>query len=356
MTNCLVIIRNKKLNIDYSRLGEFISVFSAACYYFEKISFIAFDDSRFISDQLHECRAEFENAVVLCEDRQYLAIASFLQKIYESAFDDRFYLNCGHSSAMLGRMEEGAEFARSCVSFLNRKYKVSYDKFYIKCVSAPAELIRSGIESASADGTDLAFGVYDNFGDQKIEISYSSTTPKMTADSVNRTLVSTLSDYIYALEDITIEQRLYDLLKLRRMKIAVAESFTGGGIALRLVSVPGISEVYTEGLNTYANESKMLRLGVNELTLKQYGAVSDRTACEMAEGLLSSGLCDVAISTTGIAGPKSDNTSKPVGLAYIAVGTHDGVKVYKFNYRGDRERITKTAINDALFLAYKLLK
>ena len=84
------------------------------------------------------------------------------------------------------------------------------------------------------------------------------------------------------------------------------------------------------------------------------GYALDWSLCE--KGLLATGKCRLAVATTGIAGPKSDNTAKPVGLAYIAAGTRDNLKVYKFNYVGDRERITRTAINDALFLAYRALK
>jgi nicotinamide-nucleotide amidase len=178
----------------------------------------------------------------------------------------------------------------------------------------------------------------------------------MVADGVMRTFVTILDDYIYALEDISLAQRLYELLKLRRMKISVAESFTGGGICKKLVEVSGVSQVFFEGLNTYSNEAKMGRLGVNEITLKQFGAVSDETAYQMAEGLIKSGNCDISIATTGIAGPKSDNTNKPVGLAYIAIGLKERIAVYKFNFSGDRTNITNTAINQALFLAYKNLK
>jgi nicotinamide-nucleotide amidase len=238
----------------------------------------------------------------------------------------------------------------------NARYGLSYDKIYIKSVGAPVELVNSAIEEAYKISTDISISVLDDFDDRTITITYSSVTPKMTTDSVLRVFVSKLDDYIYALENVSLAERLFQLLKLRRMTLSVAESFTGGGICKKLVEVPGISEVFFEGLNTYSNQSKMQRLGVKELTLKQSGAVSDETAYQMAEGLLNSGNCDIAISTTGIAGPKSDNTNKPVGLAYIAVGTKQEISVYKFNFKGDREEITKTAINQALFLAYKRLK
>ena len=76
----------------------------------------------------------------------------------------------------------------------------------------------------------------------------------------------------------------------------------------------------------------------------------------MSSGLLTAGDCDIAISTTGIAGPKSDDTLKPVGLCFIGVGMKDGVHVYKYNLKGDRETVTETAKNTAMFLAIKRLK
>ena len=136
----------------------------------------------------------------------------------------------------------------------------------------------------------------------------------------------------------------------------MAVSFTGGGIGKRIVSVPGASEVYFEGVNTYDERAKIKRLGVSEYTLRTVGAVSDETAYEMAAGLLASGDCDVSVATTGLAGPKSDRTELPVGLCYIAVGLKEKVFVYRYKFEGTREEITETAINYALFLAYRQLK
>ena len=355
MNNCLVIIRNKKLNINYDRLSGFMRIFSEACYYFDKISVVGFDSSKGISDQLIECKASYENAIVLCNAEQHEMIAGFLQKMYGESFDG-YFLSSGTSSVALGDIEGANNFAKACVNFLNEKYDIRYDKFYVKCVAAPSELIYDSIEKACKDGGDTAFAVYNSFGDQTIEISYSSKTTKMVADGIQHTLVSDLNDYVYTLDDSTLEECLYELLKLRRMKISFAESFTGGGVAARLVSVPGASEVFFEGITAYANDAKRMRLKVTEATLQQQGAVSEKTAQEMVQGLLNTFNCDIAVSTTGIAGPQSDNTSKPVGLAYIGVGIRGGnIKVYKFNYQGDRESITRTAINDALFIAYKTI-
>ena len=146
------------------------------------------------------------------------------------------------------------------------------------------------------------------------------------------------------------------LLKLRGKRISVAESFTGGGVGRRIVSVPGASEVYFEGLNTYNGQAKVNRLGVSQATLSQKGAVSKETAYEMVCGLLNTGNCDIAIATTGLAGPNGDEFGKPVGYCCIAVGTRERISVYQYNFEGNRKEITEKAINYALSLAYKSLK
>ena len=130
----------------------------------------------------------------------------------------------------------------------------------------------------------------------------------------------------------------------------------GGGIAQKIVSVAGASEVYFEGLNTYNERSKIKRLGVSEYTLGTMGAVSDQTAYEMAAGLIATGDCDISIATTGLAGPKTDRSMLPVGLCFLAVGTKESVFVYRYKFDGTREEITQKAIRYAMFLAYKQLK
>ena len=175
----------------------------------------------------------------------------------------------------------------------------------------------------------------------------------MTADEVVRILAEGLKEYVYAMEDVSLAERFVAALKLHKLHVSTAESFTAGGVGREIVRVPGASAVFYEGINAYDNKAKHERLGVSEFTLMDKGAVSVETAYEMAAGLLKQGHCDVAIATTGIAGPDADGTNKPVGLCYIAVGTREKVRVFRFRLSGDRETVTRTAINLALFLAYK---
>ena len=114
--------------------------------------------------------------------------------------------------------------------------------------------------------------------------------------------------------------------------------------------------MFTEGIACYSDVSKVGRLGVKAEDIVNNGAVSSVVAYQMAAGLLKSGNCDIAVATTGLSGPDGDGSGKPVGLCYIAVGTKGGVHTYKMNLKGDREKITATAVNAALFLAVKNIR
>lgn len=135
------------------------------------------------------------------------------------------------------------------------------------------------------------------------------------------------------------------------MNFSVAESCTGGMLASTLIGVPGVSDIFKEGIVSYSNEAKIKRLGVKKDTLDIYGAVSEQTAREMVLGLKT----DVAISTTGIAGPDGGTKDKPVGLVYIGIRIKDKIYVEKRVFKGDRGRVRKKAVSQALFSLIKIL-
>ena len=134
----------------------------------------------------------------------------------------------------------------------------------------------------------------------------------------------------------------------RGLTVAVAESCTGGLVAARLVSCPGISAALGEAHVTYANEAKIRYCGVLPETLKRFGAVSEETAREMAQGLRERSGADIAVATTGIAGPDGGTPEKPVGLVYVACADLHGVSVEKLTLSGSRERIRSLAALRAL--------
>ena len=148
----------------------------------------------------------------------------------------------------------------------------------------------------------------------------------------------------------SIETVVSKILIKNKLTISIAESCTGGLVSSTFINYPGISSVFMEGCITYSNEAKINRLGVNPNTLDIYGAVSEETAIEMVEGIAKNFNTNVAISTTGIAGPDGGSIEKPVGLVYIGIYINGNTTVKKYIFYGNREEIrlkaTKNAIND----------
>lgn len=164
-----------------------------------------------------------------------------------------------------------------------------------------------------------------------------------------------LEEGLYSDKDISLEQTLVNFLIANKIRIATAESCTGGMVASSIVNISGASEVFFEGLVTYSNLSKENRLGVKKDTLMEFGAVSEETAKEMAYGLLDENV-DIAVSTTGIAGPNGGTAQKPVGLVYIGIAMPLTETVaIKNNFAGNREQVRKSAKNAALFYAWQHL-
>lgn len=134
----------------------------------------------------------------------------------------------------------------------------------------------------------------------------------------------------------------------RNLTISTAESCTGGKVAAKLISYPGISASFLEGAVTYSNEAKIRRLGVKSETLESVGAVSKETAKEMVEGIAKASGSNIAIATTGIAGPGGGTKEKPVGLVYISVYINGKIRVDKCNFNGNREEVRDLATEYAL--------
>lgn len=164
-----------------------------------------------------------------------------------------------------------------------------------------------------------------------------------------------LGDNCYGEDDDTIETVVAELLLKKKLTISTAESCTGGMIASELISYPGISEAFIEGAVTYANEAKMRTLNVKKETLDKYGAVSEETAREMAEGIAKRVNSDASVVTTGIAGPGGGTKDKPVGLVYIGVYYKGSVSVGRYVFFGDRYKVRRKATITALDLVRRTI-
>lgn len=160
---------------------------------------------------------------------------------------------------------------------------------------------------------------------------------------------SRLDGFVYGVDYTCIEEAVIEKLKEKHIKVATAESCTGGLIAKRITDVPGASEVFDCGIISYANEIKHRVLGVSEDDLNKYGAVSEPVARQMAQGALKVSGADIAVSVTGIAGPDSDSTNKPVGLVYIGLADRDNVWVRELKTsRKDRSYNRYVSASNAL--------
>ena len=150
-----------------------------------------------------------------------------------------------------------------------------------------------------------------------------------------------------------------ELLKEKRLKLAAAESCTGGMLAQYITSVAGASEVFDCGVVAYANHIKEKLLDVKKETLESFGAVSAGTAAEMAEGVRLLANAGLGIAVSGIAGPDPDGTSKPVGLIYIALADKSGASVLelKNSFKDDiRRQNRESAVSAAFEMIISYLK
>jgi len=173
--------------------------------------------------------------------------------------------------------------------------------------------------------------------------------PSPLLDPVEAEIRSRLGDAVYG-EGLEwdLAKTIVQMLTERHERVSFVESLTGGMLCGRVVDVPGASDVLDEAYVTYANESKMRIVGVNEETLRAHGAVSEECAREMALGALNRSGADWAVSTTGIAGPSGGSAEKPVGLVYMAVAHEGKAEAFRFQFRGNREWIRTLACENAL--------
>jgi nicotinamide-nucleotide amidase len=143
---------------------------------------------------------------------------------------------------------------------------------------------------------------------------------------------------------------LLDLCRTRRLKIAAAESCTGGLVAATFTEIPGSSDVFERGFVTYSNEAKQTMLGVAPTTLAKHGAVSRETAEAMAKGALAHAPVDLAVSITGIAGPGGAVPGKPVGLVHFAAASRTGRLIHRERRYGEigRAQVRRASVIEAL--------
>jgi len=182
------------------------------------------------------------------------------------------------------------------------------------------------------------------------------TTLKSEIDSFAERITERVGKNVVAQQDIPLEEVVLNLMREKGLKLAIAESCTGGYISHMLTQHPGSSDVFLGSGVTYSNELKESLLGVKKETIEQYGAVSEQTVTEMAEGALHNFKADYSIAVTGIAGPDGGTADKPVGTVWIGVAKRGKTMVKKFTFGSKRiQNIERSAVG-ALFMLITLLR
>ena len=199
---------------------------------------------------------------------------------------------------------------------------------------------------------------YAKTGEVHLRITARAKTPEEAQALIaprEAAIKERLGDVVYGMDNETLEGATVGLLKMLGQSVAVAESCTGGLVAKRLTDVPGASDIFGLGLVTYSNEAKIRYLSVPAETIEATGAVSPETAKAMAVGARAAGGSDIAVSTTGIAGPGGGSEAKPVGTVHIGLAWDGGVISEHHHILGSRADVAYRASQNALALVRRFL-
>lgn len=169
-------------------------------------------------------------------------------------------------------------------------------------------------------------------------------------------IISKVNKFVVTDEDIPFEKAILDLMKSKGLTLSTAESCTGGYIAHLITQHPGSSAVYWGGAVAYAYELKESILGVKESTLNTFGAVSEQTVTEMAEGAIKHFKTDYAIAVSGIAGPDGGTEEKPVGTVWIAISSKHKTVAKVFNFSNKRIQNIERSAASAMAMLLNILK
>lgn len=195
-------------------------------------------------------------------------------------------------------------------------------------------------------------------GEVKVRITSKASSKEKAGELiavVEKEITERVGEYVYGSDDKGLAVVVAELLKEKGLSIATAESCTGGLLGDRITNIAGSSEYFQGGVIAYSNQVKHELLGVEENTLKKYGAVSAETAQKMAEGIKDNMNTDIGIAITGIAGPGGGSQEKPVGLVYLGLAIDDYSQTFKLKLRNDRAWNKWMSTQYALYYLYRYL-
>ena len=220
----------------------------------------------------------------------------------------------------------------------------------------PESLISQKLQNFESNipGCGLAYLPSHNM----VKLRLTRLDPNLPIETFNshwELLKNELGDWIFCAQDLSMAEWVIQTAKDHSLKIATAESCTGGFIANQIVQVTGASSVFSGSIVAYDNSIKTDLLGVNPETIEKHGAVSPEVAVQMVEGVCAKFNSGIGIATTGIAGPTNGTTEKPTGTIYIAVKFKNEITVQKYVLRGGRLDFMIRAMNSAMKQLKELL-
>ena len=249
-------------------------------------------------------------------------------------------------------------FEKSVKPYLEKFSSKQFISKYVRFYGIGESLLETKIKDIMDNQTNPTLALYAKTGEVLLRITVSGNDRAECEDLIRKQLdeiEKRVGEYIYLVgdEDISSTQTemntvVANLLIENKFTISIAESLTGGKISSMLVEKSGISEAFLEGIVCYSNKSKINTLGVREETLEKFGAVSEEVAKEMVLGVAKRLGADFAVATTGIAGPNSDGSGKPVGLVYIGIYAQGDISAKECLFTGDRELIRYRTSVEAL--------
>lgn len=245
-------------------------------------------------------------------------------------------------------------FEKQVYPYLHEKQPEVICSKMIKVCGVGESMAETMIKDLIDAQTNPTIATYAKTGEVHLRITARAESEKEAQKlmkPVIRELKLRFGSSIYTTDDKkTLEESVLELLREKELTLSTAESCTGGMLASRLVNVPGASDIFKEGFVTYSNKAKRKYLMVKKSTLKIHGAVSEKTAKEMAKGCCLVTGTDVSVSVTGIAGPDGGTEEKPVGLVYIACCFKSEVSIQELHLNGNRTKIREQATVKALTL------
>lgn len=245
-------------------------------------------------------------------------------------------------------------FKNDIFPYLNKLQPEIIYSVMVKICGLSESYVETKIVDLIDNQTNPTIATYAKTGEVHLRVTARASDDKEAKKLVKpviKELKTRFGEHIYSTdENTTLEETIIALLKEKNLTLTTAESCTGGLLAARLTNVSGVSEVFKQGFVTYSNRAKRKLLDVKKNTLKIFGAVSEKTAKEMAKnGAFITG-SDVCVSITGLAGPNGGTQEKPVGLVYIACCYNNTITVKEFHFKGERNKIRELATVNALTL------